>query len=237
MDFVIRDSAYTILYLISTMRSADSAETRFRQVESVKIRSVRVQVLFFGMLKDIVGRPQEALELGSGASLDTIFDHYAARFPRLAELRSSTVMALNQQFSKGSTPVADGDEVALLPPVSGGAGEFLHEVTDEHGNFFALTRQPIHSSGLVERVLRGEDGAYVDFVGVVRNNTKGRQTLYLDYECYEAMAIQVMATLGREIQANHSIGRVAMVHRLGADGDWRGECGGAGDVAAPQSGI
>lgn len=155
--------------------------------------------------------------MGPGSSLDTIFDHYASQFSRLGQLRASTVVALNQQFVKGPTVVADGDEVAFLPPVSGGsaASPYTHEVFDDEGNFFALTRHAIDSKIVVDRVLRGEDGAYVDFVGVVRNNTKGRKTLYLDYECYEAMAIQVMATLGREIKANHSIGRMAMVHRLG----------------------
>ena len=64
-------------------------------------------------------------------------------------------------------------------------------------------------------ILRPEDGAYVDFEGVVRNNSKGRATRYLDYQCYEAMAIRVMADIGLEIAARHSIGRVAIVHRLG----------------------
>ena len=169
------------------------------------------------MLKDIVRRSQESIEMPPGSTLDTLFEHYAAQFPRLRELRASTVMALNQQFAKGTTAVSDGDEVALLPPVSGGSGrrDYLHKIIDDHGNFFALTRHPIDSKSLVDRILRPEDGAYVDFVGVVRNNTKGRATLYLDYECYEVMAIQVMANLGREIKANYSIGRVAMVHRLG----------------------
>ena len=167
------------------------------------------------MLKDIVARSEETLEVAPASTLDSIFDHYVSQFPRLRELRASTVVALNQQFSKGSTPVSDGDEVALLPPVSGGSTDFTHQITDDEGNFFALTRHPIDSKAIVDRVLRGEDGAYVDFVGVVRNNTKGRRTLYLDYECYEAMAIQILATLGREIKAAHSIGRVAMVHRLG----------------------
>ena len=167
------------------------------------------------MLKDIVGRSQESLEVESGSSLETIFEHYSSRFPRLRNLRASTVIALNQQFTQGSTAVSEGDEVALLPPVSGGSSAYLLEQTDDEGNLFALTRQAIDSKLVVDRIMRGEDGAYVDFVGVVRNNTKGRRTLYLDYEGYESMAIQVMASLGRAIKANHSIGRIAMVHRLG----------------------
>lgn len=173
------------------------------------------------MLKDLVGRTAEGLEVAEGATLATVFEHYAALNPRLRELRASTVIALNQQFVKGDSPLGDGDEVAFLPPVSGGSGSepqpsrYTHEIVDENGNFFALTREAIDSKSIVDRILRGEDGAYVDFVGVVRNNTKGRATRFLDYECYEGMAIQMLATLGREICAAHAVGRIAMVHRLG----------------------
>ena len=83
------------------------------------------------------------------------------------------------------------------------------------GNFFALTRESIDGAALARQLLRGEDGAFVNFEGVTRNNTKGRPTRYLDYECYEPMAVKVMAEIGREIAATHAIGRIAMIHRLG----------------------
>ena len=88
-------------------------------------------------------------------------------------------------------------------------------VEDPAGHFFALTREPIEPADVRRRLLRGEDGALVHFEGVVRNNTKGRATRYLDYECYEPMAIKVMEQIGVEIAAAHAIGRIAMVHRLG----------------------
>ncbi len=68
---------------------------------------------------------------------------------------------------------------------------------------------------IAKSLLRGEDGAFVNFEGVARNNTKGRTTRYLEYECYEAMAVKTMAQIGRQIAAEFSIGRIAMVHRLG----------------------
>src|SRR6185369_2628048 len=111
---------------------------------SVKLRvSMRVKVLFFGMLKDIVGRVEEQVELGPGARLSTVFDHYAGQFPRLRDMSGSIVMARNQEFSGLSTAVSEGDEVAFLPPVSGGLDIYTHEITDAQGNFYALTRQPI----------------------------------------------------------------------------------------------
>ncbi len=173
-----------------------------------------VKVLFFGMLKDVVGRAEDSVVLEPGAPLGRVFDHYAERYPRLKELERSVVLARNQQFAPGSTLLQDGDEVALLPPVSGGSIETPPEIADEMG-FFALTRSKIDTQGLAARLVRGEDGALVTFEGVVRNNTKGRATLFLEYECYEAMAIRLLAQIGNEIAHAYPIGRIAIVHRLG----------------------
>jgi len=124
-------------------------------------------------------------------------------------------MARNQEFADPSSPIADGDEIAFLPPVSGGSGPWTHQISDPAGHFFALTRHPIDTRALTDMVRRDEDGAVITFEGVVRNNSKGRATRFLDYECYEGMAIRKMAEIGREIAASGTVGRVAMVHRLG----------------------
>lgn len=175
-----------------------------------------MRVLFFGLVRDLTGVPEEVADVPAGSSLKALFDSYASRFPRLAELGSSILLAQNQAFAEPGALLADGDEVAFLPPVSGGSYPFSQVIEDpDTGNFFALTRVPIDAQALSRRLLRGEDGAIDIFEGVVRNNTKGRPTLYLDYECYEAMAIKMMAEIGREIGAGHAIGRIGMVHRLG----------------------
>jgi molybdopterin synthase catalytic subunit len=92
---------------------------------------------------------------------------------------------------------------------------YTHEIRDASGNFFALTRQPIDTREIISGLVQGEDGAVITFEGVVRNNTKGRRTLYLDYECYEPMAIKTLAEIGGAIAGAHAITRIAMVHRLG----------------------
>jgi molybdopterin synthase catalytic subunit len=175
---------------------------------------VTIRVLFFGMARDAVGRGEDQLTLESETTVGAIFDRYAAAHAGFAALAPSIVPARNREFCGRETAVADGDEIAFLPPVSGGT-QWTHRIADEAGHFFALTRERIDSAALARELLRGEDGAVVVFDGVVRNNSQGRATLYLDYECYEAMAIEVMAKLGREIAAEFPIGRIALVHRLG----------------------
>jgi molybdopterin synthase catalytic subunit len=176
---------------------------------------VRVKVLFFGQLREILGRSEEGLELPVGSRLSDVFEHYSAQHPGIQAMAGSIVLARNHEFTPAASAVAEGDEIALLPPVSGGLGRYTHVVEDEAGHFFALTRDPIDAQEIRRMLLRGEDGAVVDFEGVVRNNTKGRATRYLDYECYEPMAVKVMAEIGRELAGTYAIGRIAMIHRLG----------------------
>ena len=174
---------------------------------------MHVRVLFFGMLKELVGRPADDAEFPPGADLRSVFERYASRYPRLRELAASIVVARNREFAEISTPLAEGDEVAFLPPVSGGANAPSHIA--EAGHYFALTRQAIDTRALAARLLTGAEGAVVTFEGTVRNHTGGRATLCLDYECYEPMALKMMAQIGLDLAASHKIERIAMVHRLG----------------------
>jgi MoaE-MoaD fusion protein len=176
---------------------------------------VKVRVLFFGIAREITGFAQDSPDVAAGESVSGLLHHYSARFPRLDGIAASLVMAVNQEFSDASRKLAENDEVAFLPPVSGGADPWTQVIEDPAGHFFALTRQAIDAHGIARRLLRGQDGAAVTFEGVTRDNTKGRPTLYLEYECYETMAIRVMAQIGQELAASHAIDRIAMVHRLG----------------------
>lgn len=178
---------------------------------------MQVRVLFFGQLKDVTGEAQAALEVPEGTSVEQVFEQYADRFPRLRDLAPNIAMALNHEFASPGAVVSNGDEIAFLPPVSGGSGQhFTHMARSADGShFFALTREPIAITELKESVLAPSDGALVVFEGAVRDNTKGRATKYLEYECYEAMAVKMMAEIGTAIADSHEIGRIAMVHRLG----------------------
>jgi molybdopterin synthase catalytic subunit len=170
---------------------------------------MRVRVLFFGQLKEIVGAAEDDADLSEGARVEDLFERYARRFPRLAEFRSSIAASVNQEYAEWRAPLVDGNEVAFLPPVSGGRQT---AVTDD---VFQLVHQPSQVRELLENLKAPEDGAVVVFDGFVRNNFKGRRTLYLEYEAYEPMALAKMREIGAQIRAQFPIHRLAIVHRLG----------------------
>src|SRR5260370_25647201 len=123
------------------------------------MRKGGVRVLFCGMLRDIVGRAEDRIEVVEGARLESVFERYAQQFPRLGALKSSIVLASNHQFCEPSAAVSDGDEIAFLPPVSGGSGRYTQQICEsEEGDFFALTRQAIDTAGVTKQLLRGEAG-------------------------------------------------------------------------------
>ncbi len=179
---------------------------------------MRVRVLFFGQLKDITGVASEDAELSEGARVEDLFERYGRRFPRLAEFRPSIATSVNQEYSGWRAPLATGDEVAFLPPVSGGQGSGQGSgghATAVEGDVIQLVRQPIRPQELLEALKAPEDGALVVFDGFVRNNFKGGKTLHLEYEAYEPMAYAKMREIGAEIREKFSIHRLAIVHRLG----------------------
>ncbi len=172
---------------------------------------MRVRVLFFGVLKDIVGRYEETLDIQPHSTLANVFEAYSERFETLRDKRPSILFARNREFATPDTALSDNDEVAFLPPVSGGS----KPPGEASGHIFMITREAIDAQSLASGLQRPEDGAVVTFEGVVRNNTKGRATLFLEYECYESMALKQMTDIGNEIADQFAISRIGIVHRLG----------------------
>jgi molybdopterin converting factor subunit 1 len=166
---------------------------------------MKVNVLFFGITHDLTGCAQEQMELPEGECLEGLRRRYESRFPKLLAVGSSLLLAVNQEIANASTPLRDGDEVAFMPPVSGGAGN----------DFYLITRDPISASDLSKSLRAANDGAVVIFEGFVRNHSHGRATLYLEYEAYEPMAIRKMEELGAEAKQKFAIDGIAVIHRLG----------------------
>jgi len=188
---------------------------------------IQVTVLPFGVLKEWFGRESMTAELPEGstiASLLTLLTNTRQAMADLGALRSQgetdalalrgIAVSVNAEYASATQVLCDGDEVGLLPPVSGGAPG--HEQCP--GCVTGLTRDRIdgpNAEAIVSAAKQGEDGAVVVFDGIVRNNSRGRETLHLDYEAYEAMAEKQMRELALEAQTKFGVRHVTMIHRLG----------------------
>jgi len=170
---------------------------------------MRVRVLFFGQLKEIVGRAEDEVNLHEGARVSDLFASYGNRFPKLSEFQPSVVASVNQEFAEWRAPLASGDEVAFLPPVSGGERAEVSE------DLIRIVRERIEADQIVSGMKAPEEGAVVVFDGIVRNHSRGRQTLYLEYEAYEAMALAKMNQIVEQVHKQFAIHRIAITHRLG----------------------
>ena len=175
---------------------------------------MKVGVLFFGVLKDVVGRSSETVDLPQGARVRELLSHYSREAPQFDAMVPSLAISVNQEYSGTDRVLRDGDEVGLLPPVSGGSPEGA-TAPDEMPGEVRIVRERIDTRAVVGRLKRPEDGAVVIFDGVVRDNTRGRRTLYLDYEAYEAMALKQMECLAAEARTRFGVRGVSIVHRLG----------------------
>jgi len=167
------------------------------------LSTMRVQVLFFGQLKDLTGRSSESLPLAERATLSDVLQHYADKFPDIRKLSSSLALSINREYASPDAPLRDGDEVAMLPPVSGGA---------PRAN---IVRAKIDPDQIVPPMERPEDGAIAMFDGIVRNNSRGRKTLYLEYEAYQEMALKQMEELISQALEKFPARDARIVHRLG----------------------
>ena len=179
------------------------------------MEGMKVRVLFFGASHDITGCEGEQVELADGQALGELRRRYEARFPKLGEMGGSLLMAVNQELRERSWRLADGDEVAFLPPVSGGHDGDEVAQSAPISDFFRLTRDPIPTAQLAEDLKASADGAVVVFEGIVRDHLGARRTLYLEYEGYEPMALAKMQEIGREVRDRFPIARIGIIHRLG----------------------
>ena len=175
---------------------------------------MRVKLLFFASLKDIVGQRQLDLDVPSGLTVNDLLERLESGYPGLRRYRSIVLTSVNEEYVDREAVISDGDEVALFPPVSGGASPEAARGAGPR-ELYRITREPIDARDIAQLILRPEDGALCIFEGVVRNNSKGKTTRYLEYEAYETMALKTMEEIGRFVRSAWEIGCVAIIHRLG----------------------
>lgn len=180
---------------------------------------MRVKVRYLGMLKELAGRDREIIDIRDGARLGDLYSELQRRIPRLGDFRQAIALAVNYEYSSSETPLAEDDEVALIPPVSGGktsdepsTAETELPLISEHAR---IAKDPIKTAAMLAAIKRPEDGAVAVFDGIVRNNSCGRSTLYLEYTAYEPMALRQMEELARQALSRFQVRDVRIVHRLG----------------------
>ena len=178
-------------------------------------RTMHIKVQLYASLAEAAGTRQvELRDLPEPATADDIGVALFALFPTLGALRESVIYAVNEEFVQGDFPVQAGDDVALIPPVSGGAIPPVSGGADDDGAFL-VTEAPLSIEALHALVLRPGAGAVSHFVGVVRDNNLGRDVNYLEYDAYPAMATKKMREIGDEVRERWPINAIAMHHRVG----------------------
>jgi MoaE-MoaD fusion protein len=161
-----------------------------------------LEVLYFAGARDAAGRTRETLP-EAPATVGALRRALEAAHPRLGRVLAQCRIAVDQEFASDDAPLRDGAEVAIVPPVSGGAGRL-----------FAVVDRPLALAEVVDAVSGPGRGGVVTFTGAVRDETRGRRVIRLEYEAYRPMAERKLAEIGEAIAREHEAD-VAVVHRVG----------------------
>ncbi|MGQ9548845.1 MAG: molybdopterin converting factor subunit 1 [Roseiflexus sp.] len=166
--------------------------------------TITIVVRYFAAHREITGCSDETLTVAAGTTVEALWRLLTERYPRLAGYGGRLLFAVNQEFATPNQNLHHGDEVAFIPPVSGGAPRV-----------FVVTHDPLDPAPLVALVQSPDMGAIVTFAGVVRNHFGGRRTAFLEYEAYTSMAEAVLKQIADEARTRWNIGGVAVHHRIG----------------------
>ena len=158
--------------------------------------AVQVSIRLFAGLRERAGTGARELELPDGTTVADVWAELA-----LGDEPPGLLYAVNKRYADADTLLGDGDEVAVIPPVSGGD--------------FRLSAEPLSLDAAVEEVRSDAAGAIATFTGTVRNRSRERDVQYLEYEAYEGMAEEVMAELAGDLERRHELSAIAIHHRVG----------------------
>jgi len=195
------------------------------------LQPLRIRVRLFAMQREAAGTRELRLEVPLGATVDDAWAAVVEVVPALAPGRSSLRFAVNGDYADPDRPLADGDEVACIPPVSGGSGE-AEPLPDAPRRILDLRAEPFGSelaAELADRLATDHDGGVVAFLGRTRVTPgtpapgqeaeaarhAGREVQGLEYEAFEPMALAVLGEIADEIEARFGVRRLAIVHRTG----------------------
>ncbi|MBI4219941.1 MAG: molybdopterin converting factor subunit 1 [Chloroflexi bacterium] len=172
------------------------------------IPDVKIKVLFFAGLRERAGTNSTVIDLPAGATVAAAIEQAQSKTPRAWRATTRLMAAVNQEYVPTTHQLREGDELALIPPVSGGAVEARSDV-------IVITEEPLDPKRFADAVRADANGAVVTFEGVTRDHNEGRKVRYLEYEAYRPMADQKIAELFREMKGRWPIDQVAVGHRVG----------------------
>lgn len=169
---------------------------------------MRITLRYFAAVREAIGKSEEARSVEPGTTAGGLLDALASESPRLAGLRRSLMVMVNQDYVEPDYELHDGDEFVLIPPVSGGA-------LAGSGRLFRVTADPLDPREVESAVSHPSFGAIVTFTGAVRDHARGRSVTALEYESYAPAAEKMMAKIADEIRERWGLERVAIIHRTG----------------------
>jgi molybdopterin synthase catalytic subunit len=173
---------------------------------------MKVQVRYFAVVRERLGRSEESIDLPAGATVASALDALVAQHPALAPLRAYLQVAVNQSMAPAQQALAEGDELALIPPVAGGSDG----AAAVHARHARLVEGCVPSLDACVAAVRGPDaGGIATFTGMVRARSQGRDVTRLEYEAYPVMAEKVFAELCAEIETEWPGVRIALEHAVG----------------------
>jgi molybdopterin synthase catalytic subunit len=167
--------------------------------------SVTIHLRHFAIVREAVGAARETRTYPEPTTADAVFSELADAHPALAGLRRSIMVMVNQSYAGAETVLNDGDEVAFIPPVSGGAPVHL----------FRVTADPLDAREAEQAVRDPGCGAVITFTGEVRDTARGQDVTALDYEAFAEAAERMMGTIAEEIEREFGVDRIAIIHRVG----------------------
>jgi len=164
-----------------------------------------IDIRFFAIIREILGRSTERRHLPDGATAGDVFDELTRENPRLERMKPVTMLMVNKAYVTHDHELHDGDELALIPPVSGGGQ-----------SRFCVQSEILDPRFTESLVAHPGAGAIATFIGTVRDNGRGRAVTHLEYEAYAPAAELTMTQIGDEIRERWGIDQVAIVHRVGS---------------------
>ena len=168
---------------------------------------MEINVRYFAIIREIVGRSGERRSTPEGTTAGDVFDALAGEFPRLQRMKPVTMLMVNKAYVTQDHALSDGDEVALIPPVSGGEEKR-----------FRVQSEALDPRLTESLVVHPGAGAIATFIGTVRNHGRGREVTHLEYEAYAPAAELALEQIGEEIRERWGVDRVAIAHRVGSLG-------------------